>query len=699
MKNEARATVKRAVLFLLLVSTLHSPLSSALAQPALMSYQGRLFDGTNLANGSYDFTFTYFLPPTGGSPLFGPVTNSAVSVSNGLFTTYINVTGINPSLFSGGVAAAHYLEVAARTNGSGGAFSALTPRQPVTTAPSAFYATSAATAGTATTANTANGVAANAVTAGGIASGQVVKSLNGLEDAVTLAQGPNVTITTNGNTLTIASTAGGGGGSGWSLTGNAGTTPGVNYAGTSDDEPLQLHVNSQRALRLEPDNTGNSSPNVIGGSQNNSASGVIGATISGGGSSSAANTVSANYGTVAGGAGNRVTNFFGSVGGGGTNASLGQFATVGGGQLNASVYDYATVGGGRQNTAGYFYVTIGGGNHNVANGEFATVAGGDASSANGDHSTVGGGNGNVASGDYAAVSGGIQNTASGPGSFVGGGGYDGAFFSPADRNLATSGASVVAGGVANSATNLYSAIGGGRQNIAGGESAVVGGGDGNTATGQDSTVPGGSGNVATGMFSFAAGAGSQATNDECFVWSDGSAATASTAAGQFVARAGGGFYFYTGGGSGGAWLPAGQTAWITLSDRNAKKNIAPVDYEDVLDRLARVPIEQWNYKWERDDQTPNLGPMAQDFIHAFYPGRDDKGISTLEFDGVELAAIKGLNQKLDESVRLLQEELARRELENEALQQKFAEKNAQLWQLQQAVAELKATLQTLEAHN
>jgi hypothetical protein len=211
MKTEKCAIVKRAALFVLLVSTLHPPFSTALAQPSLMSYQGRLFDGTNLANGSYDFTFTYFLPPTGGSPLFGPVTNSAVSVSNGLFTTYINTTGINPSLFSGGVAAAHYLEVAARTNGSSGAFSVLTPRQPITTAPSAFYATSAATAGTATTANTANGVAASAVTAGGIASGQVVKSLNGLEDAVTLAQGPNVTITTNGNTLTIAGAGSGGG--------------------------------------------------------------------------------------------------------------------------------------------------------------------------------------------------------------------------------------------------------------------------------------------------------------------------------------------------------------------------------------------------------------------------------------------------------------------------------------------------------
>jgi hypothetical protein len=85
-----------------------------------------------------------------------------------------------------------------------------------------------------------------------------------------------------------------------------------------------------------------------------------------------------------------------------------------------------------------------------------------------------------------------------------------------------------------------------------------------------------------------------------------------------------------------------------MSDRNYKKNIAPVDYQGVLDKLAKVPISQWNYQWEKDGDTPNIGPMAQDFKAAFYPGRDEKGISTLEFDGVELAAIQGLNQKLNE---------------------------------------------------
>jgi hypothetical protein len=55
------------------------------------------------------------------------------------------------------------------------------------------------------------GLADNGVTAGKIASGQVVKSVNGLKDAVTLAAGSNVTITPSGQTLTIAATGGGGG--------------------------------------------------------------------------------------------------------------------------------------------------------------------------------------------------------------------------------------------------------------------------------------------------------------------------------------------------------------------------------------------------------------------------------------------------------------------------------------------------------
>ena len=112
-------------------------------------------------------------------------------------------------------------------------------------------------------------------------------------------------------------------------------------------------------------------------------------------------------------------------------------------------------------------------------------------------------------------------------------------------------------------------------------------------------------------------------------------------------RASGGYRLYTGGSSG-VYLAANGSTWASVSDRNAKKNFQPVDTVAVLNKLAAMPVEKWNYKWEADNDTPHLGPMAQDFKAAFYPGRDEKSITTLEFDGVELAAIQGLNQKLNE---------------------------------------------------
>jgi len=45
----------------------------------------------------------------------------------------------------------------------------------------------------------------------------------------------------------------------------------------------------------------------------------------------------------------------------------------------------------------------------------------------------------------------------------------------------------------------------------------------------------------------------------------------------------------------------------------------------------------------------HLGPVAQDFRAAFGLGRNDTTITTVDADGVALAAIQGLNQKLIES--------------------------------------------------
>jgi hypothetical protein len=203
---------------------------SAFAQGTAFTYQGRLNVGANPANGTYDLQFTPYGLASGGSGVAAPLTKSPVGVTNGLFTVTLD---FGAGVFTG---ASRWLEIGVRTNG-GASFTVLSPRQPLTPTPYALYAPSAGTA------TTAQAVTANAVTGAGIASGQVVKSLNGLRDAVALAAGPNVSFATNANTLTI-SAAGGGASGGWATTGNAGTTPAANFLGTTDGQPLVINAGS-----------------------------------------------------------------------------------------------------------------------------------------------------------------------------------------------------------------------------------------------------------------------------------------------------------------------------------------------------------------------------------------------------------------------------------------------------------------------
>ena len=83
-----------------------------------------------------------------------------------------------------------------------------------------------------------------------------------------------------------------------------------------------------------------------------------------------------------------------------------------------------------------------------------------------------------------------------------------------------------------------------------------------------------------------------------------------------------------------------------------KAGFAPVDAREVLARVAALPITRWHYT--NDVATSHVGPMAQDFYAAFAVGPDDKHITTIDESGVALAAIQGLNEKLEE--RLLEKE-------------------------------------------
>ena len=63
--------------------------------------------------------------------------------------------------------------------------------------------------------------------------------------------------------------------------------------------------------------------------------------------------------------------------------------------------------------------------------------------------------------------------------------------------------------------------------------------------------------------------------------------------------------------------------------------------------MAALPIASWNYK-AQDPSIRHIGPMAQDFHAVFGLGDSDKSIATVDADGVALAAIQGLNQKVEE---------------------------------------------------
>src|SRR5437588_9302853 len=123
-------------LFSLMLLALSLATTQLLAAPlgTSFTYQGRLTDAGNPANGAFDLQFTIYDWATNGTALARPITNAPTSVSNGLFTITLD---FGPSAFDG---TAHWLEIAVRPGGSAGGFTPLNPRQPLTPAPYALYA-------------------------------------------------------------------------------------------------------------------------------------------------------------------------------------------------------------------------------------------------------------------------------------------------------------------------------------------------------------------------------------------------------------------------------------------------------------------------------------------------------------------------------------------------------------------------------
>ncbi len=352
------------------------------------TYQGQLIFNDEPVNGLCDFRFSLWDAANLGNQIDGGNTLYERPVTNGLFTVQLN---FGADAFNGD---SRWLETKVDC---GQGIQALSPRQLLTAAPYALHA--------------------NKVT-DGPGSGLNADLLDG-EHATAFADADH-----NHDSVY------------WSLKGNAGTTPGTQFLGTTDQQALELHVANKRALRIEPMNP---SPNLIAGADNNSVSAnVYGVTIAGGGMNGQPNVVTDHYGTIGGGLYNRAGNALNglddasaaTVGGGSGNKAEGQYSTIAGGVENRVVGEAATITGGKWNNIAGNYATVGGGYNNNAKADYATIAGGgpvDPSNSltnnkvSDDYGTVGGGAGNRAGNDdgdtennqFATVAGGRGNKAEG----------------------------------------------------------------------------------------------------------------------------------------------------------------------------------------------------------------------------------------------------------------------------------------------
>ncbi len=540
---------------------LSTQLTPALAQSTAFTYQGQLVSGAGPANGYYDLKLFLYDAPTNGNVLAGPVTNTAVAVSNGLFTTLID---FGPGVFTGPDT---WLHIGIRTNG-GGIFTALSPRQQLTPIPNAFFAG---------TASNLSGTLPAGQLSGILPSGQLSGTYGGIVNFTNPADsfsGNGAGLTgLNASQLASGKVPSAALGNAWKINGNSGTSPGAgHFLGTTDNNPLELAVNGERALRLEPDLT-NGAPNVIGGSLNNymDPGGVIGGFIGGGGATNFngfaySNRVSAYFGSIVGGYGNWIQGYGNNafIGGGLTNViqTGAGWSVLGGGQANSIGINavWAVLAGGAYNTNGGYLSAVGGGSLNLlgVSADHSVIAGGGNNAIVGSDGynvfgTIGGGRGNLidtnalcsvigggfgntlgAGSSYSGIAGGQQNSigANAGGVFIGGG----------TGNLNTYGGGFIGAGFYNRALNFDTVVAGGAFNVNAGYRSFIGGGESNSIPGGTyDMIPGGHLNIAGSACAFAAGQQAEALHDGAFVWADTLGVPfASTGPNQFLVRAGGG---------------------------------------------------------------------------------------------------------------------------------------------------------------
>lgn len=604
----------------------------ALAQPILaqgtaFTYQGQLQSGGAPANGAFNFNFALYGVPSGGTPIAGPLIASNIPVSNGLFLVTVD---FGQNVWNGQT---NWLQVGAQAVGSSGGFATLSPRQALNPAPYAIFASVAGTL------------------VGTLPASQISGPLG-------VAQLPAVVITNNDAAATLAS-----------LT-----------IASNLHLPVNPTVFSGTNLLIRHDALSNFFAGLNAGNL------AIQGTANVGLGDQALQFCFFDNQEVA--VGYQALQYDDGTNGGG-------FLTVSGNGENTAI-GYQSMA---LNTNGFANTSVGYQSmYNNTSGEASTAIGDGALFANTSglcntavgyqvlfNNTTGIENSAIGLQTMFANTTGSENTADGWGAMcyaVTGNqnvadGYDALEFCTNDSGAVAVGYSALEN---DNAANQGTDSGTG-ENTAVGYQALLADfyGTGNSAVGFNSLgeLPNGSNNTAVG---------------------DGTLARMTTGDNNVAVGYRAGFNILAGtnnidvghtGVTGDNNIirigtPGTQTAcylagtvyangtFVSSSDRAAKTNIQPVNATEVLGKVAALPISRWNYK--RDDASAHIGPMAQDFYSAFAVGPDNKHITTIDEGGVALAAIQGLNQKLEA-------------------------KEAEITELRRAVADLQAAVKALAQGN
>ena len=90
----------------------------------------------------------------------------------------------------------------------------------------------------------------------------------------------------------------------------------------------------------------------------------------------------------------------------------------------------------------------------------------------------------------------------------------------------------------------------------------------------------------------------------------------------------------------------GTVVVVAIRIDRPEVDFAAIDAADVLLKVAALPLATWTYGTDAAG-TRHLGPTAEDFREAFGLGDSTKQIGVLDIGGVALAAVQGLNAKLE----------------------------------------------------